>query len=108
MIVTAEIAAERAANGVRFLDTNAPNWRVRVGSSFDLTNPFRCILAKVYDTDYYTATRLIGMSETEAEHHGFTIVPAYDEGSKEWDEAAIDAEWEALQAAWMSEVRAVA
>lgn len=47
--MTENIAAERVALGVTFLDDTVPNWRDRVDlETFDITDPDNCIVGQVF------------------------------------------------------------
>lgn len=84
--------------GVAFLDANLPGWRNRINlGRFEMNEPESCILGQAHASrDYWLAVNALGMSQTEAAAHGFTV---HDYGT--YDDDDDDNAMDLLQAAWL-------
>ena len=81
MVNAAEVAAERVAAGIAWMDDNAPeDWRSRIDlDRLDINDFYTCVLGQVFDNfddrmsgyDYAVYTRMNGSHE-KAKNLGFS------------------------------------
>jgi hypothetical protein len=106
MHMTLEVAREKVAAGVAYLDDLplADNWRARIDPvRFSLGSPQRCVLGQLFG-NYYDATHDLGLSAAKQSHYGF-MYWGEDHSNILLHEAREDKQsWVNLEAAWLEEI----
>lgn len=100
---------ERVANGVRWLDENAPEWRSKVDpAQLDMISSCQCVLGQVYEAVAEAAGRSYGYWYVLDE----IVQPPDGDSANAWARVhgftagflAGDDEWRALESAWYAEL----
>lgn len=106
---------KRVQRGIELLDERLPGWRKRVqteGDAFvlrdgrgfeilldvDMGCCDACLLARLLHEDFDDAIRLLGLTEAQADQHGFSMNVPEDFSS---DSSEYDAAYRSLERAWL-------